>query len=264
MADATGEASRLSGSPYNGHFPLCLLPPRCSSSTSSAISSAACSGRATSTVRMTGAPFWRRCSPLRRYRERGAEDVLPRRRGLCRARTLRDPGSRGCPVRRPSAGQPSADGADRAPVHPPCRRRRSRRCSSRAARTTPRAGASRAGWWPRSSGTGANCTRGSASSSNLRRPAERVVRFYNGRGTAEQWVKEGKVALRSTRLSCRAFGPTPSGYSCSPWRTTWPIPAHPGAAGGGRPVVADEHCARSWSRSGPGPCATPLRRVPAG
>ena len=118
MADATGEASRLSGSPYNGHFPLCLLPPRCSSSTSSAISSAACSGRATSTVRMTGAPFWRRCSPLRRYRERGAEDVLPRRRGLCRARTLRDPGSRGCPVRRPSAGQPSADGADRAACSP--------------------------------------------------------------------------------------------------------------------------------------------------
>ncbi|HEX6014024.1 MAG TPA: IS1380 family transposase, partial [Geminicoccaceae bacterium] len=40
---------------------------------------------------------------------------------------------------------------------------------------------------------------------NLKRPAERVVRFYNGRGTAEQWVKEGKQALRWTRLSCRAF-----------------------------------------------------------
>jgi hypothetical protein len=40
---------------------------------------------------------------------------------------------------------------------------------------------------------------------NLTRPAERVVRFYNGRGTAEQWIKEGKLALRWTRLSCRAF-----------------------------------------------------------
>jgi Transposase DDE domain group 1 len=40
---------------------------------------------------------------------------------------------------------------------------------------------------------------------NLTRPAERVVRFYNGRGTAEQWIKEGKQALRWTRLSCRAF-----------------------------------------------------------
>jgi hypothetical protein len=40
---------------------------------------------------------------------------------------------------------------------------------------------------------------------NLTRPAERVSKFYNGRGTAEQWIKEGKQALRWTRLSCRAF-----------------------------------------------------------
>ena len=32
-----------------------------------------------------------------------------------------------------------------------------------------------------------------------------MVRFYNGRGTAEQWIREGKQALRWTRLSCRAF-----------------------------------------------------------
>jgi Transposase DDE domain group 1 len=40
---------------------------------------------------------------------------------------------------------------------------------------------------------------------NLKRPAERISKFYNGRGTAEQWIKEGKQALRWTRLSCRAF-----------------------------------------------------------
>jgi hypothetical protein len=40
---------------------------------------------------------------------------------------------------------------------------------------------------------------------NLKRPNERVVEFYNGRGTAEQWIWEGKNALRWTRLSCRAF-----------------------------------------------------------
>jgi hypothetical protein len=40
---------------------------------------------------------------------------------------------------------------------------------------------------------------------NLTRPAERVVRFYNERGTAEQWIREGKQALRWIRLSCRAF-----------------------------------------------------------
>jgi hypothetical protein len=40
---------------------------------------------------------------------------------------------------------------------------------------------------------------------NLTRPAERVSKFYNGRGTAEQWIKEGKQAIRWTRLSCRTF-----------------------------------------------------------
>ena len=40
---------------------------------------------------------------------------------------------------------------------------------------------------------------------NLSRPAERVVAFYNKRGTAEQWIKEGKNAIKWTRLSCRTF-----------------------------------------------------------
>ena len=40
---------------------------------------------------------------------------------------------------------------------------------------------------------------------NLARPAERVVSFYNQRGTAEQWIKEGKGAIKWTRLSCRTF-----------------------------------------------------------
>jgi hypothetical protein len=40
---------------------------------------------------------------------------------------------------------------------------------------------------------------------NLSRPAERVVAFYNKRGTCEQWIKEGKGAIKWTRLSCRTF-----------------------------------------------------------
>ena len=32
-----------------------------------------------------------------------------------------------------------------------------------------------------------------------------MVRFYNKRGTAEQWIKEGKYALNWTRLSCHDF-----------------------------------------------------------
>ncbi len=31
------------------------------------------------------------------------------------------------------------------------------------------------------------------------------MRFYNQRGTAEQWIKEGKYALNWTRLSCHGF-----------------------------------------------------------
>jgi Transposase DDE domain group 1 len=44
-----------------------------------------------------------------------------------------------------------------------------------------------------------------SSVTNLSRPAERIVKFYNGRGTAEQWIREGKNALHWTRLSCRTF-----------------------------------------------------------
>ncbi len=40
---------------------------------------------------------------------------------------------------------------------------------------------------------------------NMTRPAERVVAFYNRRGTAEQWIKEGKDAVTWTRLPCQSF-----------------------------------------------------------
>ena len=40
---------------------------------------------------------------------------------------------------------------------------------------------------------------------NLRNRSRKVVHFYNQRGTAEQWIKEGKYAVKWTRLSCRSF-----------------------------------------------------------
>ena len=40
---------------------------------------------------------------------------------------------------------------------------------------------------------------------NMAAGPEGVVHFYNGRGTAEQWIKEGKYALNWTRLSCHRF-----------------------------------------------------------
>jgi hypothetical protein len=40
---------------------------------------------------------------------------------------------------------------------------------------------------------------------NLSAPNRAVVRFYNKRGMAEQWIKEGKQTVAMTRLSCHRF-----------------------------------------------------------
>jgi len=40
---------------------------------------------------------------------------------------------------------------------------------------------------------------------NMIANAKGIFHFYNGRGTAEQWIKEGKYALSWTRLSCKRF-----------------------------------------------------------
>ena len=55
---------------------------------------------------------------------------------------------------------------------------------------------------------------------NLNRPPERVVKFYYGRGTAEQWIREGKKALRWTRLSCHAFRHNAVRLQLHAWPTT--------------------------------------------
>jgi len=40
---------------------------------------------------------------------------------------------------------------------------------------------------------------------NLETGSRAVVRFDNKRGTAEQWIKESKQAVKMTRLSCHRF-----------------------------------------------------------
>jgi hypothetical protein len=40
---------------------------------------------------------------------------------------------------------------------------------------------------------------------NLSYSPSGIVRFYNGLGTAEQWIEGGKQALNWTRLSCHKF-----------------------------------------------------------
>ena len=39
----------------------------------------------------------------------------------------------------------------------------------------------------------------------MTRPSRSVVRFYNKRGIAEQWIKEGQQATNGTRLSGHRF-----------------------------------------------------------
>jgi hypothetical protein len=40
---------------------------------------------------------------------------------------------------------------------------------------------------------------------NLTLPSRAVVRFYNKRGTAEQWIKEGTQTVKMMRRSCHRF-----------------------------------------------------------
>jgi Transposase DDE domain group 1 len=57
---------------------------------------------------------------------------------------------------------------------------------------------------------------------NMSRPAERVVAFYNKRGTCEQWIEEGKNAIKWTRLSCCSFAANAVRFSYTPCPTRWP------------------------------------------
>src|SRR5215831_7546078 len=66
----------------------------------------------------------------------------------------------------------------------------------------PEPGPSPGGLSPRSSGIPENFI---PAVTNMSRQPERVVAFYNKRGTCEQWIKEGKGAIKWTRLSCRTF-----------------------------------------------------------
>jgi len=71
---------------------------------------------------------------------------------------------------------------------------------------------------------------------NLARPAERVVAFYNKRGTCEQWIKEGKGAIKWTRLSCqRRAAPASSARLQS-----WQLSPHACNTGADQGLVADE------------------------
>jgi hypothetical protein len=65
---------------------------------------------------------------------------------------------------------------------------------------------------------------------NLSHAAERVVAFYNGRGTAEQWIKEGKTAVTWTRLgTIGTYGPPGCKGGCvlaDQSALTYPVSGH--------------------------------------
>jgi hypothetical protein len=75
---------------------------------------------------------------------------------------------------------------------------------------------------------------------NLARPAEHVVGFYNQRGTAEQWIKEGKGAIKWTRLSCRTFAANAVRLELHALAYNLQLHAHAGDAEDGAAVVTDQ------------------------
>ena len=76
---------------------------------------------------------------------------------------------------------------------------------------------------------------------NLSLPSRAVVRFYNKRGTAEQWIKEGKQAVKMTRLSCHRFrsNEVRLWFSVIAYNPGEPVAAA-GAAEEDRSLVADQ------------------------
>ena len=89
---------------------------------------------------------------------------------------------------------------------------------------------------------------------NMTAGPEGVVRFYNGRGTAEQWIKEGKYALSWTRLSCHRPGASVSVHSgVQPWELPSPVML----ARGGQALVAAERAGQADQDGRPSGAALP-------
>src|SRR5262249_44105233 len=129
-------------------------------------------------------------------------------RGVCNARGLRVSGGGADQIRDPATGQPGSLQSrigyllTRPVGRPPHHVRRFHANFSYQAGTwsKPRRVIAKVEWHP-----GELYPRVGFIVTNMSRPAERVVAFYNKRGTCEQWIKEGKGAIKWTRLSCRTF-----------------------------------------------------------
>ena len=100
---------------------------------------------------------------------------------------------------------------------------------------------------------------------NLTWRSKRVVRFYNGRGTAEQWIKEGKNAVKWTKLSCRTFKDNQArlqlfalAYNLANFLRRLALPKS------GSAMVADDAAGEADQDRGQGDAALEVRDVPTG
>ena len=99
---------------------------------------------------------------------------------------------------------------------------------------------------------------------NLSRPAERVVAFYNHRGTAEQFIKEGKNAIKWTRLSCRKFRNNEVRLQLHAGLQSRQLHADIGFAEGGGTLVVDHVTGKAGEDRSQGRSSWPLCHFPIG
>ena len=66
----------------------------------------------------------------------------------------------------------------------------------------------------------------------LETPSQALVRVYNKRGTAEQWIEESRQAVNMTRLSCHRFRSNEVRLALSLRPTIWATGGEGGRAGG--------------------------------
>jgi hypothetical protein len=106
---------------------------------------------------------------------------------------------------------------------------------------------------------------------DLKWDSKSVVCFSNRRGTAEQWIKEGKVAVKWTKPSCRWFKDNAARLQliprlcprvrlgCSSKRVREPSP---GVRGAGRSAISRSSRRRRAACGDSGVSATAVRRFP--
>ena len=99
---------------------------------------------------------------------------------------------------------------------------------------------------------------------NLRGSAKRVTAFYNRRGLAEQWIKEGKHALNWTRLSCQFNANQARRTTVRAGAQPGQLPASAGATAAGAALVADNAAGEVDQDRGEGGSACQVPDVPTG